>query len=339
MVNEMLLEHIESFLEKRSYLYAQSTLIRNRYFLTKMLTDRKQLADELIHALKEQRIPDTTIVVNNLVDWIYKAHKTFIPCFYVFMTFYEKLFGKVASIEIRDNIKLKYPTKKSERVLTDYDKLNTIMASLPEPMDIMAKIQWETACRSGAVLKMQFHVPEHTQEWLEVIKIINDYKIDRGENADSVYEEGGHYYVKLHEKRGKIIDRPVTKETYAWIMDYMEYRKHQMLTYLGKVRHGKLKPLWVNKIFGNRIFNIRIRWYNTLLTEKGREVGLEKFSSHWFRGSRARHLLNNHINIIDIKNIMGHSHLDTTTRYIDLPITGKEDMILDTLKKKVIQEV
>lgn len=338
---DFLMERINEWLEKTEYYHSAQTTKRYRYYLKRLFTEKPLLTKEIVSSIVEHRDLNVDIVVNGIVDWIFRAHKTMLSCYYAFMIFLRTQFTKDQIATLKDLIRLKVPENRSGRVLTDFKKIDAILKMLPEPMDVIARIQWETACRAGAALSLIFQIPEDTQNWLSIIGLMGKYQIPRGENKNSFYEmpptkKGAEskYFIELHEKGGKVIQRAITKNTFEWIKNYVAYRKEQMYSFLETALRGKNKESFIKRIFCNRVFNIRICWYDTVLQNTGRAVGLEKFSSHWFRATRLRHLLEHNINVKDIQMFAGHKRFDTTSRYIDVPIAGKEEMFLKTLEEE-----
>lgn len=328
---EFIEKKIDEYLDIYKHYYSNTTLERYRNALKRLFVYLKGLRREIVKSIDEQRKPDMDTVVNDLIDWTYKSHSGFITGYASFIGFARWLFGKEFVASVKENIKFPKVKKRSPRIINDYKKINALIDMMDEPFDTMARVQWETSCRAGAVLKLTFEVPSNTEEWVKINKVMDFHKVNLGDNQNSFYQKGKYYYIKLKEKGQKVHERPIKKDTYDWIKSYAEFRKQQMLHFIPHLRKDKLKPIWFRKVFSNKIFNVTHQWYNRILLTNARALDIPKFSSHWLRGTRGRHLLDNKVNPVDIMNFMGHSSLNITLRYIDLPIKGKEDLFLDTL--------
>ncbi|WP_281864452.1 site-specific integrase [Bacteroides acidifaciens] len=107
--------------------------------------------------------------------------------------------------------------------------------------------------------------------------------------------------VKLHGKGGKIRQVPLTKKTATILSKYLQ-------------EHHLTSP-------DKYDFNVFVNKQNRPLTRAGvtyilqKYTGDEKITPHVIRHTKAMHLLQAGINIIYIRDIMGHSSIDTTNIY------------------------
>ena len=129
--------------------------------------------------------------------------------------------------------------------------------------------------------------------------------------------------IKLFGKGGKVRIVPLMEKTAHVLRSYMTERN--LLRY-GLEEH----PLFWNKR-GEKLTTAGIRYILGKYTEAAREDSPEyipqKVSPHSFRHSKAVHMLQSGINLVYIRDILGHSNLQTTEIYAKADSKSKRDAL------------
>ena len=129
--------------------------------------------------------------------------------------------------------------------------------------------------------------------------------------------------IKLYGKGGKIRIVPLMKKTAELLRGYLS---EQDLLHPGKESH----PLfWNNR--GEKLTPAGVRYILEKYTERAREENPSdipaKVSPHSLRHSKAVHLLQSGINIVYIRDVLGHAHLKTTEIYAKIDPKAKREAL------------
>ena len=215
----------------------------------------------------------------------------------------------------------------SHRIVRDYMKINEIINRLEEPYDTMCRIQWETACRSGAVHKMKFNINLSDPKNSFIIKAIKEKKFNADvitSNQDSFWKNNDLCFVLLEEKRGKVLERVITPELYDWLVNWKEERLRDIKNKLD-LHYNFHKKISIRRM-NNILFPLTQRYYNIHLEKTAFSVGIQNFSSHWLRGSKATFLMENGMSLRKVQMQLGHSKSTTTERYSQADINSEDEL-------------
>jgi len=311
------------------YRQGMNTFLKT-YSKTKKLLCQRELTDE-----------DLIVIVNDLTQWVFRDHKVY-PYFYAyamfgFMSYY---FGD--SVVLKFKKKMSFVQKTSEqsnRVVRDVSKIRKILDLLEEPYDLMGEIEWQTGCRYGALAKLKFGINLLDPRNGDIVRGIKD-KILNIQNFSSTEDdfwkrEDGFCMIKLKEKRGHILERLLTPETFQDLLDWKEQRFIQIRKIMHQYYNEK-KKLRFKWDLNTKVFPCSLNTYDTMLHKASYSVGIQKFSSHFFRGTRATLLHEMGMSPKRIQILLGHKSPSTTMRYISPDTTSKEELqkYLDILNKK-----
>lgn len=132
--------------------------------------------------------------------------------------------------------------------------------------------------------------------------------------------------VFVKKKKGKT-DRylPLSKHLIRGLKNYLETEKPINYLFNSQVtKQGLPQPITVRAI----------QW---IIKENRSKVGTQKkFTAHTLRHTYATHLLESGLNIMSLKELLGHAHIETTMIYLHVANTGssKKFSPLDTLFTK-----
>ena len=144
----------------------------------------------------------------------------------------------------------------------------------------------------------------------EIINIkISDFSLDSGG------------ILKLHGKGNK--DRVVVlfEETRDLIKKYLDLRECENI---------KSEFLILNKYnlqMTRQGINFLVKKYVDIAGETNKEILAKNITPHTFRHTMAFHMIKSGINIVTIKDLMGHEDINTTSQYIKIDNQMKEDAI------------
>jgi len=153
---------------------------------------------------------------------------------------------------------------------------------------------------------------------------------DSGARVSEIcFAEAGHVRldnpgtIKLFGKGGKVRIVPLMGKTSEVLRIYMSER--------GLLRHGmEDHPLFWNKR-GEKLTTAGVRYILGKYTDAARldrpENIPQKVSPHSFRHSKAIHLLQSGINLVYIRDILGHSELQTTEIYAKVDPKAKREAL------------
>ena len=276
-------------------------------------------------------------------EWTFVKHKRLYVFIYAMFSFLKFYYGRDKVGDMKDRMMFKQKRNpRSNRVLRDYLKIDAILQKLQEPFDVIGRVEWETGCRSGALFKMKFNIDLNDHRNHLIVKAITDKYFSNsvlGDNRDFFWKrEDGYCFVLLEEKRGKILERVITPELYDWLVDWKETRLNEIRTILDNYYNNGKKIRYIKKSLHNKLFNFTQRYYNKKLESVAFSLGVQNFSSHWFRGTRATYLNDKGMDIVRIQRQLGHSDVGTTQRYIQPDTTSVEEVqkYLDMINPKKV---
>jgi integrase len=285
---------------------------------------------------------DIITLGNMISEWIFVKHKQplYVTAYAVFL-FIKFYYNRAFVDDLKDLMRFKQKNSPhSNRIVRDYKKITEIIRGVEEPCDVMARLEWETGCRAGALFKMKFNINLNDPKNFLIIKAIKENIFNKdilGKNQDFFWKrDDGFCFVLLEEKRGKILERIITDELYDWLVGWKQQRLKTIRDLLDK-HYNFSKKLKYLKFMNNTLFPMSHWNYNHLLKKVAFRLGIQNFSSHYFRGTRATLLLEKGMNIRQIQTLLGHSNLSTTERYTPIDISNKEQLqdYLDILKNEV----
>ena len=129
--------------------------------------------------------------------------------------------------------------------------------------------------------------------------------------------------IKLYGKNNKVRFVPLMNKTAELLAAYM---KEKNLLGIDKAAH----PLFWNKS-GKKLTTAGVRYILDKYAESAQQVSPELIpddtTPHSFRHSKAVHLLQSGINLIYIRDILGHAHLKTTEVYAKVDPKSKRDAL------------
>jgi integrase len=329
MVSPEIKERINQWKQVACSSMSPSTTNRYVYALERFLNTFKEI-DKLL--LKKELIKeDTDKIANCLTEWVFVRHrKPLYTCAYALFLFLKCYYSKTYVDDFKELIHFKQKANPhSNRVVRDYQKINEIIQRLEEPYDVMARLEWETGCRCGAILKMRFNLAFNDSHNSNVIRAIKDDIFDKSileRNQDFFWKrEDGLCFVLLEEKRGKVLERIITQELYDWLVDWKQERIREIREQLDK-RYTTNKKMRFLRKMNNRMFPISHQYYNRQLEKTAFGIGIQNFSSHWFRGSKATWLMEHGLSLRKIQVQLGHSSSTTTERYTQPDTTSTDEL-------------
>ena len=155
--------NVSSNLEARinDWLSAQFDLSKStkeRYkFAIYMLLRKRDIKNILIKETLDSK--DLNKLASAYISVVFKEHKRLYVVAYALFSFLKTFYGNSVVDKLKFISFFKHKRKKySDRVVWDFSKIKDIIKNLPEPYDLMARIEWETGCRVGATLKLRFFI-------------------------------------------------------------------------------------------------------------------------------------------------------------------------------------
>ena len=197
---------------------------------------------------------------------------------------------------------LSVPFKKVQKQTVSYMTIEEVklLLSIPEQSDIRQ-------LRDLAILTFLYDTAARVQELLD----FTPAHLRKVKNT----------VAELHGKGNKTRLVPISPDAAVIIQEYMKRSK----------RNDLQAPLFVNKK-GEKLTKAGIQYiidkYVTLA--RGKEPGMfrEKITNHSFRHSKAMHLLESGVNLVYIRDILGHTSVITTEVYARSNPKIKEEQIL-----------
>jgi site-specific recombinase XerD len=131
------------------------------------------------------------------------------------------------------------------------------------------------------------------------------------------------YMVEVHGKGGKKRLVPINDTMMDILIMYMEENKlnvssKNMYPLFSNSRGEKLTPAGITYI---------LKKYAALAHKENPSLVSDKLTPHWLRHSRAEHLLQGGVNLISIRDLLGHVSLQTTEIYAKINSKAKEDAL------------
>ena len=139
-------------------------------------------------------------------------------------------------------------------------------------------------------------------------------------------------YILLHGKGGKIrtayLLPRMTANLHGYIAEFHGNHanpdSHLFYTRVGGSKENKLTEAAINK---------RIKKYAFLAHEKNPDVPLDTHA-HQFRHAKASHWLEDGINVVQIRYLLGHENLETTMKYLDITPSEKAEALATLEREK-----
>ena len=139
-------------------------------------------------------------------------------------------------------------------------------------------------------------------------------------------------YILLHGKGGKIrtayLLPRMTANLHGYIAEFhgnhANLDSHLFYTRVGGRKENKLTEAAINK---------RIKKYAFLAHEKNPDVPLDTHA-HQFRHAKASHWLEDGINVVQIRYLLGHENLETTMKYLDITPSEKAEALATLEREK-----
>lgn len=139
-------------------------------------------------------------------------------------------------------------------------------------------------------------------------------------------------YILLHGKGGKIrtayLLPRMTANLHGYIAEFHGNHanpdSHLFYTRVGGRKENKLTEAAINK---------RIKKYAFLAHEKNPDVPLDTHA-HQFRHAKASHWLEDGINVVQIRYLLGHENLETTMKYLDITPSEKAEALATLEREK-----
>lgn len=197
---------------------------------------------------------------------------------------------------------LTVPYKKTSMVPMNYLTIDEIriLLSLPDQ-------KTHTGIRDMAILTLLYETGARVQELIDLTPLAIQAK--------------PIVTVELHGKGDKKRVVPLNNEAYAIVKSYID--RHRRTT--------PSEPLFVNKA-GNKLSRAGIQYvvdkYISLARESSPEMFTKRITNHCFRHSKAMHLLEAGINLIYIRDFLGHASVTTTEVYAKTNPKIKEELLL-----------
>lgn len=121
------------------------------------------------------------------------------------------------------------------------------------------------------------------------------------------------YFTVIEQKRGHKREIPITTSIKRITEPYIENKPDD--EYLFKSREGFNKPIG------------RVQAYN-IIKKAAKDVGIKQnIGTHTLRKTFAYHLLKDTGNIVYVQEVLGHSSIDITKRYLGIDLDELEDSI------------
>lgn len=197
---------------------------------------------------------------------------------------------------------LSVPYKKATAIPMNYLSLEEIRIVLSLPDQKTA-----SGIRDMAILTLLYETGARVQELIDL-------------TPQSIREKPV-ITVELHGKGGKTRVIPLNREAYGIVKSYM-------------TRHGRInksEPLFVNRA-GKKLTRAGIQYvidkYVALAADSSPGLFTKRITNHCFRHSKAMHLLEAGVNLIYIRDFLGHASVTTTEIYAKTNPKIKEELIL-----------
>ena len=197
---------------------------------------------------------------------------------------------------------LSVPYKKASAIPMNYLSLEEIRIILSLPNQ-----KTTSGIRDMAILTLLYETGARVQELIDL--------------TPQSIQEKPVITVELHGKGGKTRVIPLNREAYGIVKSYM-------------TRHGRIKkaePLFVNRA-GEKLTRAGIQYvidkYVALAKESFPGLFIKRITNHSFRHSKAMHLLEAGVNLIYIRDFLGHASVTTTEIYAKTNPKIKEELIL-----------
>ena len=197
---------------------------------------------------------------------------------------------------------LSVPYKKSAAKPMNYLSLEEIriLLALPDQKTV-------SGIRDMAILTLLYETGARVQELIDL--------------TPQSFQERPVITVELHGKGDKTRLIPLNREAYAIIKSYIT--RHR--------RTNKTEPLFVNGT-GQKLTRAGIQYvidkYVVLAREASPGLFTKRITNHSFRHSKAMHLLEAGVNLIYIRDFLGHVSVTTTEIYAKTNPKIKEELLL-----------
>ena len=145
-----------------------------------------------------------------------------------------------------------------------------------------------------------------------------------------LYFNDNHAYAIIHGKGNKDRRVPITPEFAKILKKYLDTFDINNNDFVFKNKNNK-------KLTSKGIEYILLKYVNNLQTEHSDKFK-EKYSTHSLRHSKAMHLLENGINLIYIRDFLGHASITATEIYAKTNPKIKEEQILKYSKDINIED-
>jgi len=181
---------------------------------------------------------------------------------------------------------LAMPSKRNERSMVSYLTVDTLQAILSQP---------DTATLSGrrdlVLLSVLYDTGARVQELIDLI--VRDIRLD--EPA----------IIRLTGKGRKIRHVPILKQTVNLLNQYLQEQKLLRNDFM-------LHPVFFNRQH-KKLTRAGVSY---ILTKYADRAGTSlKITPHVLRHTKAMHLLQANVNLIYIRDLLGHAHINTTEIY------------------------
>lgn len=143
------------------------------------------------------------------------------------------------------------------------------------------------------------------------------------------------YTIKLTGKGRKIRIVPLMEEGIQLLKRYMN--EHQLFE-----PHRRTVPLFYNsrqEKLTRAGINTILQQYGRMANEKNPGLIADKISPHWLRHSKAMHLLQAGVNLVYIRDVLGHESVQTTEIYARADSKQKREAIEKAYVNVVKQEI
>lgn len=230
-------------------------------------------------------------------------------------------FFKFLQYEVPENINewqriLSIKVKKAERRSMNYLTVDGVRLLLAQPDQSTKKGR-----RDLAMLALMYDSAARVQEIIDL--------------TPSSVRLTKPFIIKLVGKGNKARIVPLIDEEVVYLKYYME-RNHLLES------HANLYPLFYNnrkeKLTRAGVHHI-LHYYASMAREKDRILIPEKISPHSLRHSKAMHLLQAGVNLVYIRDILGHESVQTTEVYARVDSKQKREAIekayADVVKREV----
>ena len=197
---------------------------------------------------------------------------------------------------------LSVPFKKVQKQVVSYMTVEEVklLLSIPDQSD-------DKQLRDLAILTFLYDTAARIQELLDF--------------TPSHFRRGKNMVAELHGKGNKTRLVPISPDAVGIIQEYMTRCK----------RNDPQAPLFVNRK-GEKLTRMGVQYiidkYVSLARNKAPGMFGGNITNHSFRHSKAMHLLESGVNLIYIRDILGHTSVITTEVYARSNPKIKEDQIL-----------